>query len=352
MKVFKNLKSKHKLLIFTIYFVCILLIPIAMIRPSIKNKEVQGYKGRFDLINWDFYKQGIVELNGEWEFYWKQLLQPSDFSGNNLKPSTYIQLPHPWNKLKIGDETLGADGYATYRALIETDYKDGIMGLEIENIPSAYVLWVNGELIAKGGQVGVDKESNIPEFTPDIYFFQQKGSTIEIVMQISNYYYNKGGTWDSIKLGTEGQLKIIREGAITNDMITFGALLIIGIYYLCYYIVRSKDKSLVYFGLGCTILAIRNLVIGENYLTHFYSGVNWFIVRKLEYITLYAAAMYMGKFFYELYPKEVPKKKHNLYRNSILGLYFAGNIFTDKGLFYNSNALPSNFGCYAFHINL
>ena len=207
-------------------------------------------------------------------------------------------------------------------------------------------------MIAKGGQVGVDKESNIPEFTPDIYFFQQKGSTIEIVMQISNYYYNKGGTWDSIKLGTEGQLKIIREGAITNDMITFGALLIIGIYYLCYYIVRSKDKSLVYFGLGCTILAIRNLVIGENYLTHFYSGVNWFIVRKLEYITLYAAAMYMGKFFYELYPKEVPKKKHNLYRNSILGLYFAGNIFTDKGLFYNSNALPSNFGCYAFHINL
>lgn len=279
-----------------------------MIRPIIRNKEVQGQKGKFDLINWDFNQEGIVELNGEWEFYWKQLLKPADFSGINFEASNYIELPYPWNKLKIGDETLGAEGYATYRAVIETEYIDGILGLEIENIPSAYVIWVNGEQIAKGGQVGVDKSSNIPEFTPDVYLFQQKGSTIEIVMQISNYYYNKGGTWDSIKLGTERQLKISREGAVTNDMITFASLLIIGIYYLCYFIVRSKDKSLLYFGLGCTILAVRNLVIGENYLTHFYSDANWFIVRKIEYITLYAGAMYFAKFFYQLYPEEVPKK--------------------------------------------
>lgn len=279
-----------------------------MIRPSINNKEIQGQKGRFDLKNWNFDEEGLVELNGEWEFYWKQLYKPTDFIDRSIEEPNYLKLPNPWNNTRIGDETLGAEGYATYRALIETDYLQGIMALEIENIPSAYVLWVNGEEIAKGGQVGIDKNTNIPEFTPDIYMFYQNGSTIEIVMQISNYYYNKGGTWDAIKLGTEKQMKINREGAMANDMITFGSLLIIGIYYLCYYMVRSKDKSLLYFGLGCIILAIRNLVIAENYLTYFYSGVNWFLVRKLEYITLYSGVMYFGKFFYQLYPEEIPKK--------------------------------------------
>ena len=279
-----------------------------MIKSSIINIDVQGHKGNFDLIDWNFDQQGIVKLNGEWEFYWKQLLKPSDFSSGNITQPNYIKLPYPWNKVKVGNETLGAEGYATYRAVIETSYIDGIMGLEVENIPSAYIIWVNGEEIAKGGQVGVDKSSNVPEFTPDVYLFYQKGSTIEIVMQISNYYYNKGGTWDSIKLGTEKQLKTSREVTIFKDMITFGALLIIGIYYLSYFIVRSKDKSVLYFGLGCTILAIRVLVIGENYLTHFYHGISWFFVRKLEYITLYAASMYVTKFFYHLYPKEIPKK--------------------------------------------
>ena len=35
--------------------------------------------GILDLSGWDFEKSGPIKLEGEWEFYWKQLLEPKDF---------------------------------------------------------------------------------------------------------------------------------------------------------------------------------------------------------------------------------------------------------------------------------
>ncbi len=43
----------------------------------------KAIQGKIDLSNWNFEQNGIVKLNGEWEFYWEQLLEPQDFIGEN-----------------------------------------------------------------------------------------------------------------------------------------------------------------------------------------------------------------------------------------------------------------------------
>jgi two-component system sensor histidine kinase ChiS len=50
-------------------------------------------KGILDLSNWDFEKDGIVALNGNWEFYWEKYLEPKDFTQPNLDKPDYIQRP-------------------------------------------------------------------------------------------------------------------------------------------------------------------------------------------------------------------------------------------------------------------
>ena len=89
---------------------------------KIPPKPVKGF---LDLSEWDFVKDGPVDLRGEWEFYWKQLLRPENFK-NNIKPkvSTHIKVPSYWNGLLINDEKLTEDGFATYRLNIKTkDFK-------------------------------------------------------------------------------------------------------------------------------------------------------------------------------------------------------------------------------------
>ena len=43
------------------------------------KKQPKAINGVLDLRDWDFDKDGPVKLDGEWEFYWKQLLFPKDF---------------------------------------------------------------------------------------------------------------------------------------------------------------------------------------------------------------------------------------------------------------------------------
>jgi len=45
-------------------------------------------KGVLDLTNWDFERDGPVNLTGEYEFYWNQLLNPQDFIQNRSSLKT------------------------------------------------------------------------------------------------------------------------------------------------------------------------------------------------------------------------------------------------------------------------
>ena len=56
-------------------------------------------KGVLDLTSWDFDRNGSVELNGEWAFYWRQLLSPDDFSSDNIPDkASFTALPGTWTK--------------------------------------------------------------------------------------------------------------------------------------------------------------------------------------------------------------------------------------------------------------
>lgn len=59
-----------------------------------KNKPTVE-KGLIDLTNWNFSKKGLLRPNGEWEFYWNKLLEPSDFENSNLK-TDYIKVLNLW----------------------------------------------------------------------------------------------------------------------------------------------------------------------------------------------------------------------------------------------------------------
>ena len=52
---------------------------LASCQPSTSGKKPpQAVDGVLDLSAWDFEKDGLVKLDGEWEFYWEQLLEPAE----------------------------------------------------------------------------------------------------------------------------------------------------------------------------------------------------------------------------------------------------------------------------------
>jgi hypothetical protein len=90
-----EIKKTHMILFlkFITLVLCSILIHCA---PSDNKPIPKAVKGVLDLRDWDFEKDGNVNLDGEWEFYWKELPV-----GENLElpeeKRDYLGVPRPWN---------------------------------------------------------------------------------------------------------------------------------------------------------------------------------------------------------------------------------------------------------------
>jgi hypothetical protein len=62
------------------------------------NPKIEA--GFLDLSGWDFQAQSI-ELDGEWEFYWSQLLTPADFKSDSSLKCDYIAVPKAWKGYRL-----------------------------------------------------------------------------------------------------------------------------------------------------------------------------------------------------------------------------------------------------------
>ncbi|MCK5543078.1 MAG: hypothetical protein KAI40_10330 [Desulfobacterales bacterium] len=83
------------------------------------NRIPKIEKGVIDLRDWDFDKNGAVNLKGQWEFYWKEHKLPDEFIDNNSDSEpVYIGVPGIWNDFVNKGENLPGLGFATYRARV------------------------------------------------------------------------------------------------------------------------------------------------------------------------------------------------------------------------------------------
>ena len=141
----------------TIYFFIILTISLLLFSCSKTEKEIpKAESGIIDFSNWNFEEDGIATLNGEWEFYWEELLSPFNFQAEVMPSKTdYLTIPKLWNKYEIDNKKVGSNGYATFKLRIKLPQKDTLYTLKFNRIETAYKLWIDNTLITEVGKVGV-----------------------------------------------------------------------------------------------------------------------------------------------------------------------------------------------------
>ena len=67
-----------------LYLTCLILLSSCLVQANTK-KQPLAKNGILDLRGWSMEKDGPVNLVGEWNFYWKQLLTAEDFA-QDTKP--------------------------------------------------------------------------------------------------------------------------------------------------------------------------------------------------------------------------------------------------------------------------
>lgn len=305
---------------------------------------------------WDFQSDGIIRLDGEWEFFWKELVESDKFADKGSRAVDFIRVPGAWNGYKSlqkkipENESIAGDGYATYRLKVLVD-RSVELSLKLPIIVSAYRLYINGTLCAKAGVVGNESGASVPQYhTHVIRVPERTSSEIDIAIHVSNFHHRKGGLRNPILLGLDQDIHRKREMNLFLYSFPSGAFLIIGLYHFGLYFYRRKDRSALWFGLYSILMSVNSLLNAEYYFHHLFPEIPYEVGRKLEYITQYLSIPAIVLFVEILYPIGKWKLlsrfiKGFAYLLSMFVLIFPARIFTHSLQVMEPVILAANLYC-------
>lgn len=288
-------------------FVLLHLVGCSSSNPSAPQQSPpQAVNGVLDLRNWDFERDGPLNLTGDWAFYWQELIPPEQIQDTN--PQNYFKVPQIWTGKVINGEKLSPQGYATFALTVLLPQTSKIYGLHLRGEGTAYTLWVNNVILAQNGKVGTSQEAMIAESKPQVVFFQADSETVNFVIQISNFDHRKGGFRNEIRLGMSKDIQAEFTRQNVDDAVIMGIYLVLGLYHLFIFAFRAKNKAPFYFMLWCFSTAIRAGVTNQNLLTSLFPVLHWAAALRLEYLTFYLVSPLYALFIYSLYPEDFNRR--------------------------------------------
>ena len=103
---------------------------------------VRASGGLLDAAKWDFSRQGVLSLRGQWEFYEGKLLGPEDFRTGGEMKGSFVQVPGGW-KNKLASQDKNGYGAGTYRLLIHTK-QAALYSMRAKKIRMSSRIFMNG----------------------------------------------------------------------------------------------------------------------------------------------------------------------------------------------------------------
>lgn len=156
--------------------VCIIAINNNM---GLAHDAPTAVAGKLDISYFAFDAMKPIQLNGEWEFAY------SAIDHSTIQEYSFINVPSNWaNK---GHEAFGS---AVYRLLIQVP-QAGTYALLIDNIYTAYRLYIDGQYQIEIGKISLDQEHSRPRFTDSVITFTTDDTSVEIVFETSNLFSSK-----------------------------------------------------------------------------------------------------------------------------------------------------------------
>ncbi|MBF0353581.1 MAG: 7TM-DISM domain-containing protein [SAR324 cluster bacterium] len=293
-------------------------------------------QGMLDLSRWNFEYNGNIRLDGEWGFFWNQLIMPENMIGSDAE--IFVNVPSEWNHYQIKNQKLSSDGYGTFVLTVLLPKTREPLALRILDMATAYRIWVNGKPVASNGVVGTSAGEMNPQFMPQVVTLNHTDQVMRIVVQISNFYHAKGGFWRSIELGTESNIRDRQRYMLGFEMFLLGAVLIMALYHLGLFALRNRETTALYFGLFCLVVALRVMLTGERLMFEQFRMISWEWLSTMEHLTFYLGVPLFAAFLRALNPEEFSAKMHKICL--VIGGLFSVLVLVTPTRIYSMTLVP------------
>jgi signal transduction histidine kinase/CheY-like chemotaxis protein len=276
-----------------------------------------------------------ITLNGEWLFYWNELIEaPEQIS----QPGVKVPVPKLWTSYNINDKTYPSTGFATYRLTVLLPKNAGLLRISMPEVYTSYRLIINGALVAANGSVGKTAAEAKPEWINKDIDLELNTDTLNMLLHISNFTHSKAGIAKPIFIGPKEFSKLDRKRTEAFDLLLSGCLFMGGLFFLGLYLYGNRDKAILLFALFAVVYSYR-MIGADNYVLHsLFPDINWYFAIRLEYISLFAAIGIFGLYSRFLYPEDI--NKYVVYAICTICFGFAAVALVSPPMFFSSLINP------------
>lgn len=288
---------------YTAGFLLFLILSVSPLFASIKsNNQTKSFQTLGQ--NWELF----LEKTPEQTFALADKNCPADFT---------VSVPHTWNLevQRLNGKRKNPDTYGCYRYVctgLEAGTKYALHMKESPGTASAF--YINRNLITQTGNpfAMLDKAYNqnprhynksnsqsIPvycEFLPDA-----KGQA-EIIILVSNYYYRKGGLWDTVYLGKADSIWRYNILSLVFYCVVIGSLIFTGLLNLFQFALNKKRLEYFFLGLASFAFAVRIGTAGYCSLGILLPSLNAELKVKLELLAIWLVPVSILQIIFLIYP--------------------------------------------------
>jgi len=291
--------------------------------------------GVLDLSAWNFEQHGPLRLDGQWAFFFGQLLAPGDFKDLPAAPGGHIQLPGLWQGQIVNGISLPAKGYATYRLRVKNiPWTTRFSALYISDILSAGQVWINGDPATSGGGVGRSADREAPRNHTLISRFPSRGPDLDILLQVSNFHNVQGGVNTPIWLGPDTDIHAMVSRRWIVTAVLSSILMMIGLSHLVLFYIHKDSRVNLYFGLFCFLWAVQVLfgVNGGCLGEVLFPWLPWHWTINLSLFPNALTLPLMVMFYHGLFPHPLARGINRAFQ-FLGGIYLAYLIFSPPNAF-------------------
>ena len=275
-----------------------------LLAREFSERAVKGTLDLRELKNSDHF---LINLNGEWEFYWKKLLRPFDFSSGKVKPDYYGKVPSYWTDYPTDSIKTEPFGYATYcLTILFPKGFNSALAIDLPVFDSSYDIYLNGKYYGSNGVPGKTADETKAEYKRNFFRINQTSDSLRIIINVSNYNHRKGGFWLPAKLGTFSDVQKTMSNRWAAEWSVMSLLLGFSIFFMFFYILAPVEKILGSFSLATIGLAMRPLFT-SHYLINNLFNMKWVWIVRFEYLMLYLVIIGWSWFVTNLYPSKFSK---------------------------------------------
>ncbi|UTC76651.1 adenylate/guanylate cyclase domain-containing protein [Treponema sp. OMZ 799] len=261
-------------------FLFILLYLTNLFKPIYEQKiiDLEVKKGKVNIPAKTLSDSSLFSLSGDLYYTPNQF-----YSLKNSSEEVYVKVPGDFLSKDLGN----VFGYGSYGLELYGMDPGTIYAIHVPHIFSSCSIVINGIDLESQGQPGIDRETESPGTrSSQIAFRPLKDGTANIVINVSNFFNNKGYISAPIILGEAAQIgTMFREDLIFYGMI-FAVTFSVALFFFMLSFFHKNSSFVIWFALTSMVLALRGIFFYPHIFVILFPNTPWLFNFIMRYVTV------------------------------------------------------------------